>query len=221
MYSYIRNRLVHPPRSTMIIYLHSSDYRKSSRVSHCCINKIQHPPRVQITVSPERMQNSVTPPRVVHHTVTHVTVPKSHRRLQSTPCRAITPSTPHPIVMRSAAPQNLSSDMLAETVQTENHVLVLPTGTAIKTAKRANKNTPVIIMPEIDNAVICPDTGKSLKHQELITLLRNKIGWIRSNANEVGRLVQGLKHGTKGTNTIIFISKSDVPACCKVTVLHS
>jgi hypothetical protein len=30
-------------------------------------------------------------------------------------------------------------------------------------------------MPEMSNAVICPETGKSLKHQELITKLRYKI----------------------------------------------
>jgi hypothetical protein len=33
----------------------------------------------------------------------------------------------------------------------------------------------VIILPEMANAVICPETGKSLKHQELITKLRYKI----------------------------------------------
>jgi hypothetical protein len=37
-------------------------------------------------------------------------------------------------------------------------------------------------MPEMANAVICPETGKSLKHQELITKLRYKIKWMRSTA---------------------------------------
>jgi hypothetical protein len=35
----------------------------------------------------------------------------------------------------------------------------------------------VIILPEMANAVICPETGNSLKHQELITKLRYKIKW--------------------------------------------
>jgi hypothetical protein len=73
------------------------------------------------------------------------------------------------------------------------------------------KNKQIIIMPEIANAVICPDTGKSLKHSELITLLRYKIRWMRSTANEIGRLAQGLKRGVKGTNTIRFIIRTDVP----------
>jgi hypothetical protein len=39
------------------------------------------------------------------------------------------------------------------------------------------------------NAVICPETGKSLKHQELITKLRYKIKWTRSTANEITGLI--------------------------------
>jgi hypothetical protein len=53
--------------------------------------------------------------------------------------------------------------------------LGLPTGPAIKTATSATKNAPVIITPEMANDVRCPDTGESLKHQELITLLRYNI----------------------------------------------
>jgi hypothetical protein len=59
------------------------------------------------------------------------------------------------------------------------------------------------------NAVICPETGKSLKHQELITKLRYKIKWMRSTANEINRLYN--------TNTIRFIPRSDIPKGRKVT----
>jgi hypothetical protein len=59
------------------------------------------------------------------------------------------------------------------------------------------------------NAVICPDTGKSLKHQELITKLRYKIKWMRSTANEINRLYS--------TNTIRFIRRSEIPKGRKVT----
>jgi hypothetical protein len=59
------------------------------------------------------------------------------------------------------------------------------------------------------NAVICPETGKSLKHQELITKLRYKIKWMKSTANEINRLFN--------TNTIRFIRRSDVPKGRKVT----
>jgi hypothetical protein len=64
-------------------------------------------------------------------------------------------------------------------------------------------------MPEMDNAVICPDPGKSLKHQELITLIRKKIKWMRSTANKIRRLYR--------TSTIRFIRKSSMPPGHKAT----
>jgi hypothetical protein len=79
------------------------------------------------------------------------------------------------------------------------------------------KNKQMIIMPEMANAVICPDTGKSLEHSELITLLRYKIRWMRSMAHEIGRLAQGLKREVKGTNTIRFIKREDASAVRKAT----
>jgi hypothetical protein len=49
--------------------------------------------------------------------------------------------------------------------------------------KTSIANDKVIIVPEMANAVICPDTGKSLKHNELITKLKYRIKWMRSTAN--------------------------------------
>jgi hypothetical protein len=40
---------------------------------------------------------------------------------------------------------------------------------------------------------------------------------MRSTANEIGRLAQGLKRGVEGTNTIRFIRREDVPAGRKTT----
>jgi hypothetical protein len=59
------------------------------------------------------------------------------------------------------------------------------------------------------NAVICPETDKSLKHQELITKLRHKTKWMKYTANEINRLYN--------TNTIRFIRGSDIPKGRKVT----
>jgi hypothetical protein len=163
----------------------------------------------KFTVSPPRVPHTATPPRVVQPIVIHIAIPNLHRRLNPTPCREVTPSTPHTMIRRSDTQQHLSNDMLAETVQQENQVFSLSTGpTAIKTIIIA-KTARVIIMPEMANAVICPDTGKSLKHQELITMLRYKIKWIPSTANEIHRRYK--------TNTIIFIRKYDVPKERKVT----
>jgi hypothetical protein len=58
-----------------------------------------------------------------------------------------------------------------------------------KTASNTSlTNEQIIIMPEMANAVICPETGKSLKHQELITKVRYKIKWMRSTANGINRI---------------------------------
>jgi hypothetical protein len=61
------------------------------------------------------------------------------------------------------------------------------------------------------NAVISPETGKSLKHQELITKLRYTVKWMRSTANEINRLYN--------TNTIRFIQRSNIPKGRKVTYI--
>jgi hypothetical protein len=119
---------------------------------------------------------------------------------------------------RSAGPLDLSQDMLEETVQQANHVFPLPmVPSNTPVILQPTKNEHIIIMPEMSNAVICPDTGKLLKHSELIPLLRYKICWMRSTANEIGRLAQGLKRGLKGTNTIKFIRREYVPAGRKAT----
>jgi hypothetical protein len=91
--------------------------------------------------------------------------------------------------------------MLAEAVQYANHVFSLPLGPLIR--------SPTIIMPEMANAVIFPDKGNFIKHQELITMLRYKIKWMRSTENEIRRLYK--------TNIIRFIRKSDIPPGRKST----
>jgi hypothetical protein len=77
------------------------------------------------------------------------------------------------MVRRSARQQNLSQDMMAETLAQANHCFSISSNT--KYNHPSNTNTDIIILSEMANAVICPETGKSLKHQELITKLRYKI----------------------------------------------
>jgi hypothetical protein len=64
-------------------------------------------------------------------------------------------------------------------------------------------------MPKMANAVGCPETCKSLKHQELITKIRYKIKWMRSTADEINRLYN--------TNAIRFIRRSKIPKGRKLT----
>jgi hypothetical protein len=168
------------------------------------------PPRVQIIVSPPRVQNTATPQRVAQQTTSSLLTPNSHRRPHTPHRRAVTPPTQHAMVRRSASQKyNLSQDMIAETVHQANHCLSFPTSPGTKTQKKVINNEQIIIMPEMANAVICPETGKSLKHQELITKLRYKIKLMRSTANEINRLYN--------TNTIRCIRRSNIPKGRKVT----
>jgi hypothetical protein len=114
------------------------------------------------------------------------------------------------MVRHSAGQQyNLSQDMIAETINKANHFLSIPTNPGPKITVKVNGNNQVILFPEMANAVICPETGKSLKHQELITKLRYKIKWMQSTSNEINRLYN--------TNTIRFIRRSHIPKGRKVT----
>jgi hypothetical protein len=66
--------------------------------------------------------------------------------------------------------------MMAEAINQENDLLHKPR----KISKLSRASNEVIIIPEMANAVICPDTGKSLKHHELIKKLKYKIKWIHT-----------------------------------------
>jgi hypothetical protein len=61
------------------------------------------------------------------------------------------------------------------------------------------------------NAVIDPTTGKALQYRELISNPATKAVWNRSSANEFGRLLQGVGGRIKGTNTMKFIHRHQVP----------
>jgi hypothetical protein len=97
--------------------------------------------------------------------------------------------------------------MIAETLAQVNHCFSISANT--KSNHPSTSKTEIVILPEMANAVSFPETGKSLKHQELITKLRYKIRWMRSTANEIHRLYNA--------NTIRFIQRSDIPKGRKVT----
>ncbi|KAG7340278.1 hypothetical protein IV203_023821 [Nitzschia inconspicua] len=63
-----------------------------------------------------------------------------------------------------------------------------------------------------------PDTGKIAEYAELSRCSDGNY-WKASNAEEIGRLAQGYKH-IKGTNTIYFIPKSQVPRHKTATYLR-
>ena len=59
-------------------------------------------------------------------------------------------------------------------------------------------------------AIIDEVTGKSLEYRDLIKDPKLATTWQKSLANELGRLAQGIRD-VKGTDTIFFIPKSEIP----------
>jgi hypothetical protein len=79
------------------------------------------PQRVQTTVSPLRVASQARNQTSLQYIITSQSMPKSHRRQQTPSRRVVTPQTPHGMVRRSARRQNLSQDMMAETLSQANH----------------------------------------------------------------------------------------------------
>jgi hypothetical protein len=168
------------------------------------------PPRVRTHVSPSRVPNTTAKNLSPHHNKPPDSIPNSHRRLKTPLIRIVRPQTPYAMVRHSAKQQyNLSQDLMAEALNQANHCFKISPHTRKQKPKISIANDNVIIMPEMANAVICPDTDKSLKQNELITKLKYRIESMRSTANEINRLYNN--------NNIRFIQRSNIPKGRKVT----
>jgi hypothetical protein len=99
--------------------------------------------------------------------------------------------------------------MMAEAINQANHCFSISSHKTNQKPKINIASNEVIILPEVANAVSCPESGISLKHQELITKLKYKIKWMRSTASKINRLYN--------TNKIKFIQRSNIPRGRKVT----
>jgi len=90
-------------------------------------------------------------------------------------------------------------------------LLAASQATAKEWAPRKHLPTQAIEMPlnELANAVL--DGEKLLNYRQLIKHPELGDDWSFSSANEFGRLAQGIGGRVKGTNTINFIDKSEVP----------
>ena len=71
------------------------------------------------------------------------------------------------------------------------------------------------------NAVLNEDTGELMEYRHLIRNPKYREIWGQAYGNELGRLAQGMEGRVKGTNTIFFISKEDLPAARYDVRTHS
>ena len=77
----------------------------------------------------------------------------------------------------------------------------------------ASRRYPLEFLTEYVNAVLDPNTGELLEYCHLIQ--NPKYGeWKLSSGNEIGRLAQCIGDRVKGTNTIFFVDKKEVPHDC-------
>ena len=63
---------------------------------------------------------------------------------------------------------------------------------------------------EMANSVL-GEKGELLEYRHLINNPKTKAVWAHSYGNEIGRLAQGMPGRNKGTNTIFFIRRDQVP----------
>ena len=61
------------------------------------------------------------------------------------------------------------------------------------------------------NAIFDAKTNTILKYRKLISHPDYQVAWNTSSANEFGRLAQGVGDRIKGTDTIFFVHKHDIP----------
>jgi hypothetical protein len=127
------------------------------------------PQRVQTTVAPPRLASQEPDQMSIQIIISPHSTPKSHRRQHTPHRREFTPHTPHGMVRRSVRQQNVSQDMMAETLAQANHCFCISANT--KYNHSSDPKAAIIILPETVNTVVFPETGKYLKHQELITKL--------------------------------------------------
>jgi hypothetical protein len=94
-----------------------------------------------------------------------------------------------------------------------NHI---PTQPSSKTMLITPKMDGIPTFP-LTNAVIYLDTGTAHEYRQLIAYPKTRDVWLHAAANKFGRLAQGVKTRIKGTNTINFIHRSQVPTGRTVT----
>ena len=78
-------------------------------------------------------------------------------------------------------------------------------------ARRSNREQQIQQVSEVINLAILDEAGKVMTYRRLRKNADTRKIWSTSAANEFGRLAQGIGGRIKGTNTIYFINKREIP----------
>ena len=106
---------------------------------------------------------------------------------------------------KRAAPQTRAAPQAQATPPVQDDNLSIAERVA---ARRRSQQPPDV---EVVHAVLDQETGQLLEYRQLLKHPRFKEVWNRSSADEFGRLAQGVGGRIKGTDTIRFIHKHEVP----------
>jgi hypothetical protein len=81
----------------------------------------------------------------------------------------------------------------------------------LKTQQLASRKFRLAMLCEIAGVVLDPKTGKLMEYRHLMAKPEYCEIWGKANANEIGRLAQGLDGVVEGTNTFFFKLYQDIP----------
>ena len=99
--------------------------------------------------------------------------------------------------------------------QSQSRRTLCPTTPIVNSNQKSeSENTTVSKrgLEELVQSVMDLETGKMLGYRDLLKHPKLGKDWQRSAANEFGRLAQGVGDRIKGTNTIKFIKKENIPS---------
>jgi hypothetical protein len=163
------------------------------------------PPRVELDEPPPRVKLEEPTPHVQIEAPTQMQqIVESAPRVQiiepSIPQRT-TKAPEEPRLIVESEPSSIAARLLARRQQ---HKAKTPDHQSIAARVLARRK-------ETANSVLDYETGQLLEYRQLLKHPKYAKAWNLSAANEFGRLAQGVAGRVKGTNTIHFIRKEEIP----------
>ena len=89
-----------------------------------------------------------------------------------------------------------------------------PRQAQVTARQAASRQYLLEFLTEYANAVLDLSTGELLEYRHLIQNPKYAREWKLSSGNEIRRLAQGIGDRVKGTNTIFFVNKKELPQDC-------
>lgn len=124
------------------------------------------------------------------------------------PPKQIVKPTPILKAPKYSAPPDTNSIASRIRARRQQQAEIVPTQTESIADRVARRRREV----EAVNAVLDQETGQLLEYRQLLKHPRFREVWNRSASDEFGRLAQGIGGRIKGTDTIRFVHKHEIPA---------